>query len=142
MSFGKSQKEWRSFYLKLISICELIIERSGFDEISYNKIGAGWSGTVDIWTYDERYFVGFVIEDGQLTHTKHPEWYMDSSHARKVVGSGEQFLTTCRSIATVVTVTVSAGGSSHTYQYVDSITVVCSSGGGSGSPTQGHGDGT
>ncbi|WP_304517711.1 hypothetical protein, partial [Cecembia rubra] len=62
---------------------------SRFEEISYNNIGAGWSGTVDIWTYDERYFVGFIIEDGQLIATKHPEGYQPDARKRKSTLQGE-----------------------------------------------------
>ena len=104
---------------------------SGFHEISYNKIGAGWSGTVDIWTYDERYFVGFIIEDGQLTATKHPEGYDFDQNARKIGLNGENLDTTCRhvvSITTVVTI-VSAGGGSHiSYENETSVHMVCSGG--------------
>lgn len=40
-----------------------------FKDISYDKIGLGWSGTVDIWTFDEIHFVGFNIENGVLKTT-------------------------------------------------------------------------
>lgn len=36
----------------------------GFGEIYYNKIPLEWSGLVDIWTYDERHFIGFYLKDG------------------------------------------------------------------------------
>jgi len=104
---------------------------SGFEEISYNKIGAGWSGTVDIWTYDERYFVGFIIEDGHLTATKHPEGYDFDQNTRKIGLNGENLDVTCRhvvSITTVVTI-VSAGGGSHiSYENETSVHMVCSGG--------------
>jgi hypothetical protein len=86
---------------------------------------------VDIWTYDERYFVGFIIEDGQLTATKHPEGYDFDQNARKTVLNGENLDTTCRHVVTITTVVtiVSAGGGSHiTYQDETSVHMVCSGG--------------
>ncbi|PRY88050.1 hypothetical protein [Mongoliibacter ruber] len=86
---------------------------------------------MDIWTYDERYFVGFIIEDGQLTATKHPEGYDFNQNARKIGLNGENLDTTCKhvvSITTVVTI-VSAGGSSHiSYENETSVHMVCSEG--------------
>ncbi len=37
-----------------------------FKEISYDGIPHDWSGKVDIWTYDERHFIGFTFEQGEL----------------------------------------------------------------------------
>ncbi|MCE2776925.1 MAG: hypothetical protein LW824_19565 [Algoriphagus sp.] len=37
-----------------------------FQEISYDGIPHDWSGKVDIWTYDERHFIGFTFEQGEL----------------------------------------------------------------------------
>lgn len=39
-----------------------------FKNISYDGIPFDWSGKVDIWTYDERHFIGFIFEKGELTH--------------------------------------------------------------------------
>lgn len=38
-----------------------------FKDISYNRIPFDWSGKVDIWTYDEHHFIGFIFEEGALT---------------------------------------------------------------------------
>jgi hypothetical protein len=40
---------------------------SSFQEISYDGIPYDWSGMVDIWTYDERHFIGFIFQKGELT---------------------------------------------------------------------------
>ena len=37
-----------------------------FKEISYDGIPHDWSGKVDIWTYDERHFIGFTFQQGEL----------------------------------------------------------------------------
>ena len=39
-----------------------------FKDISYDRLPYDWSGTVDIWTYDERHFIGFNFEDGSLVN--------------------------------------------------------------------------
>ncbi|WP_338221178.1 hypothetical protein [Algoriphagus sp. oki45] len=39
-----------------------------FKSISYGGIPYDWSGKVDIWTYDERHFIGFIFDNGELTH--------------------------------------------------------------------------
>jgi len=38
-----------------------------FKDISYDGIPYDWSGKVDIWTYDERHFIGFIYEKGNLS---------------------------------------------------------------------------
>jgi hypothetical protein len=40
-----------------------------FGEISYGKIGAGWSGRIDVWTYDEHHYIGFNVKNGVLETT-------------------------------------------------------------------------
>ncbi|GHB45102.1 hypothetical protein [Mongoliitalea lutea] len=64
-----------TFYMPLIARYYPSAEQDikDFQEIYYNKIPADWSGTLDIWTYDERFFVGFGIEDGQILTTRHPD---------------------------------------------------------------------
>jgi hypothetical protein len=37
--------------------------------ISYNTINEYWSGRVDIFTYDEHHFVGFLVNDGKIEET-------------------------------------------------------------------------
>ncbi|WP_338222773.1 hypothetical protein [Algoriphagus confluentis] len=39
-----------------------------FKSISYGGIPYDWSGKVDIWTYNERHFIGFIFDNGELTH--------------------------------------------------------------------------
>ena len=41
-----------------------------FKEINYQMIDEKWSGMVDLFTYDEHYFIGFQIEKGQITNTR------------------------------------------------------------------------
>ncbi|MHA7129551.1 hypothetical protein [Algoriphagus namhaensis] len=38
----------------------------GFDEISYNQIPILWTGRLEMFTYDERFFVGFQFKEGEL----------------------------------------------------------------------------
>ncbi|MDG1275844.1 MAG: hypothetical protein P8O16_01100 [Algoriphagus sp.] len=38
--------------------------KSDFDEISYNTIPFDWSGKLEIFTYDEHFFVGFEFKEG------------------------------------------------------------------------------
>ena len=40
--------------------------KSNFDEISYNGIPALWKGKLEMFTYDERFFVGFEFEEGEM----------------------------------------------------------------------------
>lgn len=37
--------------------------------IAYNRINEYWSGLVDIFTYDEHHFVGFLVTDGKIEET-------------------------------------------------------------------------
>jgi hypothetical protein len=37
--------------------------------ISYNSLDELWSGSIDIFTYDEHHFIGFTYEDGELKST-------------------------------------------------------------------------
>ncbi|WP_373523757.1 AHH domain-containing protein [Aquiflexum sp.] len=62
-----------------------------FDNISYQNIGEGWTGKIDIWTYDERHFIGFNVENGVLkTTSKLNSLSLESS---KLNISGHNFLT-------------------------------------------------
>ncbi|MDN3204128.1 hypothetical protein [Algoriphagus sediminis] len=40
--------------------------KANFDEISYNAIPVLWNGKLELFTYDERFFVGFQFEDGKI----------------------------------------------------------------------------
>ncbi|GAB2478242.1 hypothetical protein GCM10027164_04350 [Algoriphagus taiwanensis] len=55
-----------------------------FDEINYQMIDEKWSGTVDLFTYDEHYFMGFEIHKGQILATRQMETLPD--HNRKSLG--------------------------------------------------------
>ncbi|QDH80186.1 hypothetical protein FKX85_14510 [Echinicola soli] len=37
-----------------------------FDEINYGMLADGWSGTVDVYGYDEGHAKSFVIEGGRV----------------------------------------------------------------------------
>jgi hypothetical protein len=37
-----------------------------FEEMSYQAIDYDWSGTIEIFTYDEHHFVGFEIKEGKV----------------------------------------------------------------------------
>jgi len=37
-----------------------------FPEINYQAIDVDWSGTLELFTYDEHHFVGFEIQDGEI----------------------------------------------------------------------------
>ncbi|MFC5192938.1 hypothetical protein ACFPIK_14270 [Algoriphagus aquatilis] len=37
--------------------------------IAYKQIDQYWSGRLDIFTYDEHHFIGFLIEDGEIINT-------------------------------------------------------------------------
>ncbi|WP_144607521.1 hypothetical protein [Algoriphagus algorifonticola] len=41
-----------------------------FNNISFSGLPFDWSGTLDIWTYDEHYLIGYKIDQGQITHTR------------------------------------------------------------------------
>jgi hypothetical protein len=41
-----------------------------FEKINYQMIDENWSGEVDLFTYDEHYFMGFVIKEGVVTDIK------------------------------------------------------------------------
>ncbi|WP_338221176.1 hypothetical protein [Algoriphagus sp. oki45] len=40
-----------------------------FNRISYNNISPIWSGRLELFTYDERFYVGFRILEGELDHS-------------------------------------------------------------------------
>jgi len=43
-----------------------------------------WSGWVDLFTYDEHYFIGFQIEKGQVTSTR--KFQNENINAKKAIG--------------------------------------------------------
>ena len=55
-----------------------------FNEINYQMIDEKWSGTVDLFTYDEHYFMGFEIHKGQILATRQMESIPDGR--RKYIG--------------------------------------------------------
>ncbi|MDN3204126.1 hypothetical protein [Algoriphagus sediminis] len=48
--------------------------KANFDDISYNGIPVLWNGKLEIFTYDERFFVGFEVVNGQI----------ENSYSRKI----------------------------------------------------------
>lgn len=101
-----------------------------FEEIYYNKIPLGWSGVVDIWTYDERFFVGFKVLEGEIVGTIEIE--KTKSQDSKKTKLGTNLLTTCQYYeVTYLAYTVTAGGQT-TEHYETGIVRECSSGGGIG----------
>ncbi|WP_026951956.1 hypothetical protein [Algoriphagus mannitolivorans] len=44
-----------------------------FKDFNYQQIDEKWSGSVDIFTYDEHYFIGFEIDAGQVLGTRKME---------------------------------------------------------------------
>jgi hypothetical protein len=55
-----------------------------FKEISYQMIDEKWSGWIDLFTYDEHYFIGFQVEKGQITHTR--KFKQEGQNAKKAIG--------------------------------------------------------
>ncbi|MFM2251218.1 MAG: hypothetical protein RLZZ358_2148, partial [Bacteroidota bacterium] len=44
-----------------------------FKDINYQMIDEKWSGTVDLFTYDEHFFIGFEIQKGRILATRKVE---------------------------------------------------------------------
>lgn len=44
-----------------------------FKDINYQMIDEKWSGTVDLFTYDEHFFIGFEIDKGRILATRKVE---------------------------------------------------------------------
>ncbi|WP_146064401.1 hypothetical protein [Algoriphagus boritolerans] len=59
--------------------------KRNFKEINYQMIDQKWSGIVDIFTYDEHYFIGFEIEKGQILNSRKVEQIADGN--RKSINS-------------------------------------------------------
>ncbi|MGM0943687.1 MAG: hypothetical protein ACQEW9_00810 [Bacteroidota bacterium] len=57
-----------------------------FEGISYNGIPYDWSGIVDIWTYDERHFIGFTFEDGEVVYHFNYHPINSTNHQAKIAG--------------------------------------------------------
>ena len=98
-----------------------------FGEIYYNKIPLDWSGLVDIWTYDERFFIGFRIINGEIIGVINQagETGID---AKKKNPLGANFDITCKYYqVTYLAYTVSAGGVT-TEHYETGIVMECSGG--------------
>ena len=110
-----------------------------FEEIYYNKIDLAWSGVLDLWTYDERHFVGFNIVEGDLissfTYDKG-----EDANARKNIG-GENLLTVdCFRVAVGVEYTYSPYGEyGQTVVTTTRYSTICSGGGSSGGGAAGEG---
>ena len=103
---------------------ESIVE---FKEIYYNNIPVGWSGLVDIWTYDERFFVAFKIEDGEIQHV-FQRLKDEMENGRKKTTIGKNFDVTCQYYqVTYLAYTVTSGGLT-TEHYEYGVVFECSGG--------------
>jgi hypothetical protein len=56
-----------------------------FKEINYQMIDEKWSGVVDLFTYDEHFFIGFEIHKGQVLSTRKME--VEGESSRRHFGS-------------------------------------------------------
>lgn len=141
--FVESPSANGTFYMPLIAryypSAELDIK--DFQEIYYNKIPADWSGTLDIWTYDERFFVGFGIEDGQITTTRHPDIASSIENSSKKDPSINHLVSCQRYRITIVIHNIVCAGANNChvtqgeteYRYVTECTVSGGAGPSSGS---------
>lgn len=68
-----------------------------FEKINYQMIDENWSGEVDLFTYDEHYFMGFVIVQGQIIATRYAEVIPDGSKNRQ---GTENLLYRCQHVTT------------------------------------------
>ncbi len=57
-----------------------------FEGIYYKGIPHDWSGIVDIWTYDERHFIVFTFEDGEVVHHFNYHPINSTNHQAKIAG--------------------------------------------------------
>jgi hypothetical protein len=81
-----------------------------FADIHYNDIPLGWSGLVDIWTYDERFFVAFAIEDGEITRV-FQRISDETENGRKKATVGQNYDVACQYYqVTYLAYTVTAAG--------------------------------
>ena len=106
-----------------------------FDEIYYNKIDLEWSGIVDIWTYDERHFIGFEVKNGVLENYFTYD-FGDKPNSRKS-NTRENFdMVDCVRIPTYVTYSSSGDTyETHVVTITQQYANICTSGGGSNSST-------
>ncbi len=59
--------------------------KRGFKDINYQMIDEKWSGTVDLFTYDEHFFIGFEIHKGSILSTREVE--VAGASGRSAVGA-------------------------------------------------------
>ena len=55
-----------------------------FKDINYQMIDEKWSGTVDLFTYDEHFFIGFEIQKGKILATRKIE--VTGEGGRRAIG--------------------------------------------------------
>ncbi|MDE0562011.1 hypothetical protein OU792_18595, partial [Algoriphagus sp. NF] len=58
-----------------------------FEGIYYDGIPYDWSGEVDIWTYDERHFIGFTFEEGEVVGHFNYSPLNTSDHQERIAGA-------------------------------------------------------
>jgi hypothetical protein len=111
-----------------------------FDEIYFNKIDFDWSGTVDIWTYDERHFIGFIIREGQMVSNVRFDTGIDEG--AKII-AGHNYLTVdCYRVPTITTYTYTTTGYYETEVTATQHYATFCSGGGGAAPGYGNDTGT
>jgi hypothetical protein len=71
--------------------------KRNFESINYQMIDAEWTGIVDLFTYDEHYFMGFEIVQGQIIATRYAEVIPDGSKNRQ---GTENLLYRCQHVTT------------------------------------------
>ncbi len=59
--------------------------KRNFKDINYQMIDEKWSGTVDLFTYDEHFFIGFEIHKGSILSTREVE--VAGASGRSAVGA-------------------------------------------------------
>jgi hypothetical protein len=117
--------------------------KRGFESINYQMIDAEWTGIVDLFTYDEHYFMGFEIVQGQIIATRYAEVIPEGSKNRQ---GTENLLYRCQHVTTDWYQISSVGGREISRVWLNSTSSYsCSmsgpSSGAGGGGVYGYGDG-
>lgn len=101
-------------------------------------IDINWSGIVDIWTYDERHFIGFIIRQGEINSTIRHD--AGGGEGSKLTNEHNLLTVDCFRVPTTVTYTYTTTGYYETtVEATQHYTTICSgSGGSSGSGSGGY----
>lgn len=112
-----------------------------FEEIYYNNIDNTWSGVVDIWTYDERHFISFTVQNGIIEN----HFFLDTGQDKngKKIQGANLLTVDCFRVPTTVSYTYTTTGYYETtVEATQNYTTICSGGGSSGGGSSGGGEGT